>query len=226
MPICKTCPGCGATFLTYPSKEADGRGKYCSRSCRATANATKHGHGGNTKQTRSKEYRTWNSMLQRCLNPNSKAYKAYGGAGIAVCERWKDFKNFLEDMGFAEDGESIDRIDSSLGYFKENCKWASRLEQQSHLSTSWKIDLDGERLCLSEVARRCGIRLETLRYRLLRGIPVSDAIKPSSLIKTRKIEINGEVVSLAELSRRTGIPQKTLSFRIDKGWPISRVVIR
>ena len=165
-------------------------------------------------------------MLQRCLNPNSKAYKAYGGAGIAVCERWKDFKNFLEDMGFAEDGESIDRIDSSLGYFKENCKWASRLEQQSHLSTSWKIDLDGERLCLSEVARRCGIRLETLRYRLLRGIPVSDAIKPSSLIKTRKIEINGEVVSLAELSRRTGIPQKTLSFRIDKGWPISRVVSR
>ena len=226
MPICKTCPVCGSSFFTYPSKEAIGRGKYCSKSCRGVATATKHGHGGNTGQTRSKTYRTWNSMLQRCLNKNAPAYKAYGGVGIAVCDRWMDFANFLADMGPAKEGESIDRIDSSLGYFKENCKWASRLEQQSHLSTSWNIDFNGERICLSELARRCGVKLETLRNRLLRGVPISDAIKKNSFVKTRQIEVDGEVLSLAGLSRRTGIPQKTLSFRIDSGWPISKVVMK
>ena len=226
MPIFKTCHVCGSTFATYPSKESCGRGKFCSRSCSATFKATKHGHGGNTKSTRSKTYRTWNSMLQWCLNKNSPAYAAYGASGITVCERWKSFENFLSDMGEASDGESIDRIDSSLGYFKENCRWATRLEQQSHLSTSWKIELNGEKICLSELARRSGVKLETLRNRLTRGVHIADAIKQTSFVKKRSIELNGEVLSLAELSRRTGIPQKTLSFRIDSGWPMERVVIR
>lgn len=226
MPIFKTCPVCGATFSTYQSKESVGRGKYCSRSCSAVFNSTKHGHGGNTKQTRSKTYRTWNSMLQRCLNKNAPAYAAYGAVGITVCERWKSFDNFLADMGEAANGESIDRIDATLGYFKDNCRWATRLEQQSHLSTSWRIELNGEKVCLSELARRSGVKLETLRNRLTRGVPITDAIKQTSFVKKRSIEFNGEFLSLAELSRRTGIPQKTLSFRIDSGWPMAKAVIR
>ena len=45
------------------------------------------------------EYPAWRSMKERCLNPNHKRYKDYGGRGIKVCERWIVFDNFLEDMG-------------------------------------------------------------------------------------------------------------------------------
>ena len=226
MPIIKKCLVCGTSFLTYPSKESSGRGKFCSRSCSSHSKGLKHGHGGNTKETRSKTYVSWNSMLQRCLNPSSPAFAAYGEKGITVCDEWKLFSNFLADMGEAKKGESIDRIDSSLGYFKENCRWATRIEQQSHLSTSWKIDFNGERLCLAELARRSGVEPNTLRRRLLRGMPINVAIKTVSFVKQRKIVIANETLSLAELSRRTGIPQKTLAFRIDNGWPIERVITR
>ena len=58
-------------------------------------------------------YSTWNSMKQRCSNPNLKEYKNYGGRGIKVCSEWEEsFHSFLTDMGPTfQEGLSIDRID-------------------------------------------------------------------------------------------------------------------
>lgn len=74
----------------------------------------------------------WQAMKQRCLNPNNKQYKDYGGRGIAVCDRWLDFKNFQSDMGEKPDGLTIDRIDNDLGYFPLNCRWTSHLVQNNN----------------------------------------------------------------------------------------------
>lgn len=74
-------------------------------------------------------YRSWASMVTRCRNPNSTQYAYYGGRGITVCERWLDFRSFLEDMGERPAGTSIDRIDNSRNYEPGNCKWATRAEQ-------------------------------------------------------------------------------------------------
>jgi hypothetical protein len=39
-------------------------------------------------------------MIQRCTNPNTKAFKNYGGRGITICDRWRQsFEAFLADMG-------------------------------------------------------------------------------------------------------------------------------
>ena len=60
--------------------------------------STRHGHACRGKI--SSAYSRWNTMLQRCFNPNHKDYPNYGGRGITVCERWLDFLNFLADMGW------------------------------------------------------------------------------------------------------------------------------
>jgi hypothetical protein len=89
---------------------------------------TKHGHAIGPKPTL--EYKTWQNMLSRCNNPKATQYENYGGRGIDVCNRWKDFRNFFEDMGEKPGREyQIDRIDNNKGYCKENCEWATHKEQ-------------------------------------------------------------------------------------------------
>lgn len=80
---------------------------------------------GSTKHNmvNSSTYQTWESMIQRCTNPNNLNYKYYGERGIAVCERWLKFDNFLQDMGLRPDNLELDRINNDLGYYKENCRW-------------------------------------------------------------------------------------------------------
>ena len=75
-------------------------------------------------------------MLQRCTNPNLKAYAAYGGRGITVCPRWltgdgirNGWTCFFKDMGPRPRGKSIDRIDNAKGYAPDNCRWATPHEQ-------------------------------------------------------------------------------------------------
>lgn len=80
--------------------------------------------------TQTPEYEIWGSMIQRCTNSRSTEYENYGGRGIAVCDRWLDFTNFLEDMGERPTPKhSIDRVDVDGNYEPTNCRWATRLEQ-------------------------------------------------------------------------------------------------
>ena len=74
-------------------------------------------------------YKSWAQMKTRCTNQNSKDWKTYGGAGITYDTRWEQFENFYLDMGARPEHCTLDRRDNKLGYFKENCRWATALEQ-------------------------------------------------------------------------------------------------
>lgn len=114
-------------------------------------------------------------MKARCKNPGNSSYHNYGAKGIKVCDRWQTFMNFKEDMfddyidhvkTFSRKQTLIDRIDSTKGYFPENCKWSTRFEQNRNTNRNVFIEFDGKRLTMSEWSRVLGIHRSTVYKRI------------------------------------------------------------
>jgi hypothetical protein len=109
-------------------------------------------------------------MWQRTTNPSQNRYPEYGGRGITVCPEWRSFEQFLKDMGLKPGpGYSIDRIDVNAGYSPENCRWATPLQQQNNTRANRFLEYQGERLTLSQWARRCNLSPNNIRDRLASG---------------------------------------------------------
>ncbi len=130
-------------------------------------------------------YASWKRMLERTTNPSHRNYVRYGAAGIVVCDRWKNFANFLEDMGDRPDGMTLDRIDNSLGYFKENCRWATQKEQQRNRRHHVMLTYNGETKCLAAWAESLGIVYNTMHNRYLRGNSIEQILAPPRRRKPR-----------------------------------------
>lgn len=92
--------------------------------------AARKKHGARRDPVLRKLYAAWQGMHARCRNPMNKAFKYYGGRGIAVCARWSEFSTFLADMGMRPEGMTLDRINPNGNYEPSNCKWASWSEQR------------------------------------------------------------------------------------------------
>ena len=127
-----------------------------------------HGKGGTPT------YLVWKGLRNRCNNPNDVGYKNYGGRGITYCERWEDYENFVQDMGNKPDGMSIDRIDVDGNYCKENCRWATRKQQNNNKRNSLNVTYNNQTLNLSEWAQLLKINYNTL-YCRLQSLPVDKA---------------------------------------------------
>lgn len=144
-----------------------------SKSCLKCSAIHLHSHG----KSESSEYKTWLSMKQRCQNPNNKGYKHYGGRGIRVCDRWLSFENFIIDMGKRPStSHSIDRINNNLGYSPENCKWATRKEQNRNRRNVRLINLSGETKTLSEWAEKSMFSYLTVYKRIVSGWDAESAL--------------------------------------------------
>jgi hypothetical protein len=98
-----------------------------------------HGHGS-VKEGRTPTYTSWENMIQRCTNPNSRVWKYYGGRGITVCERWREFKNFLADMGERPEGMTLDRINNDGNYEPGNVRWTDWETQNTNRRRSAYYD--------------------------------------------------------------------------------------
>ena len=111
-------------------------------------------------------YGRWLGMVQRCNDPNHVGYQKYGGKGVAVCDRWRSFPNFLEDMGEPAPGMSIERLDNGKGYEPGNCVWATTSSQSRNKTNNRFYEHDGKKQCLSDWAKELGISPTTLSERI------------------------------------------------------------
>lgn len=128
---------CGNSRTVEASNLITGHTKSCGchksevNSEAATKRNTVHGHNKAGKP--SPTFNSWNSMKLRCIYPNHVSYKDYGGRGITICDRWAfSFVNFLADMGERPEGMTLDRKDVDGNYDPENCKWATKKEQEAN----------------------------------------------------------------------------------------------
>lgn len=121
--LCKC--SCGAIKTVRGSSLRNG----ASRSCGCFNREVITSHGFSNTPT----YSSWVSARSRCRYEKDSSYPRYGGKGIEICDRWyNSFENFLEDMGERPEGKTLDRIDGERGYYPENCRWATLVEQSSN----------------------------------------------------------------------------------------------
>jgi hypothetical protein len=129
-----------------------------------------------------KGYGTWQAMKQRCLNPNAKQFKDYGGRGINVCDRWlHSFDNFIADMGEPPPSMSIERIDNNANYSPENCKWATRNEQQRNQRRTRKVTIEGESYLVAELSDISGLKSDTIVARATRGFSFNEVMEKDTI---------------------------------------------
>jgi hypothetical protein len=117
-------------------------------------------------------------MNSRCNNPNNPQYHDYGGRGIRVCDRWggdNGFANFIADIGRRPSNKhSIERIDNDGNYEPDNCRWATRSEQQRNRRVNRLLTYNGHTMCVAELADHLGISHAVIRSRLAQGWTVEE----------------------------------------------------
>lgn len=174
---------CGVKLVVLNTSLQSGNTKSCGCLCRENIVMSNyvHGHsfrGDNERRT----YRIWKNIKLRCRNRNNPNYLNYGAKGIDFCDRWESFTLFLEDMGECPANMSIDRIDNKIGYFKENCRWATRGQQSRNTSRNRVFTVNGITACFADLCAAFKMKIGTARGRLDAGWPIdkifSEPINP------------------------------------------------
>lgn len=171
---------CGKESIVSANRLRIGKTRSCG--CLQVERRITHGYTGK------RIYRIWISMMNRTTCPNNTKFKDYGGRGITVCDEWKRFEKFRDDMEPTyRDGLTLDRKDNNLGYHHSNCRWVTQLVQMSNTRSNRFITFNGETLHISEWERRTGIGKEVIRYRFHKGwTPERIFNTPVALTRPRK----------------------------------------
>ena len=160
---------CGTECVVYSNNLRSGRstGCGCRRKEALRISRLVHGKKGTA------EYEAWVALRRRCHDATNSGFAGYGGRGITVCERWdgpRGLENFLADMGRRPSPDhSLDRVDNDGPYSPENCRWATRSEQQRNTRRNHVITMDGRSLTVAEWSHVTGISFTTICGRLRLG---------------------------------------------------------
>ena len=148
---------CGTTGTVNAGDLAAGRIVSCG--CYNKEVSRKHG------MSRTRLYSTYHGMLQRCHNPQNKAFRHYGGRGIEVCEEWRESFEAFRDWALANgyrDDLTLDRKDNNKGYSSENCRWATYMEQLNNTRKNIYVSACGKTLTYAQWGRFLGVSCQQI----------------------------------------------------------------
>jgi hypothetical protein len=156
-------------------------GKVLSCGCLGAELASKRAHAGVLHKnmdghSNTPAYSTFMSMRQRCNNKNNRHYHYYGGRGITICERWREFANFFADMGDRPPGYSLDRINPNGHYEPSNCRWVPKSEQPNNTRANHLVTHNGKTQNIARWAKETGIPYKTIAARIAAGETPADAL--------------------------------------------------
>lgn len=135
-------------------------------------------------KSKTRLYKVWAGIKSRCNNALTDNYKYYGEKGISICDEWANsfelFSEWSYANGYNESAPSqnctIDRIDNTLPYSPDNCRWVDHIVQCNNQSSNRLFTHNGETHTMAEWARILGIKYTTLRARIRRGHTFEEAI--------------------------------------------------
>lgn len=150
-------------------------------SARALA-ATKHG------LSKTRQYRIWRGIKRRCSVLNDRHARWY--SNVNYDPSWEAFEGFWDDMkeGYANH-LTIDRIDSTKGYCKDNCRWVTMAEQSRNRKSNIFLDYGGEQLCVTDFATKYQVDRRLIYQRLESGVTIENLLLPSR----KKSQLRGAV---------------------------------
>ena len=159
------CPYCGKHFEALISNIVRGKQHSCGCMKGKFSVESKGTHG----ESKTRLYRIWNHIKERCEKPSCKEYKWYGARGIK-CEfkSYKEFRDYAIGHGYA-DNLTCERIDVNGNYAPGNITFIPLELQARNTRTNVKIEYNGLTLCAAEWAEILGVRQDTLTKRKRSG---------------------------------------------------------
>lgn len=137
-----------------------------------------------TSTDRHPAYQAWINMRYRCNNPTGRNSNY---SDIRYDSSWESFEKFWEDVGDTWDtGLTIDRKDSTKGYYKENCRWVDIYVQANNKSSNRRLSLNGRTMNLRQWSQLLNVKETTIRQRIdAYGWSVKDALSKPVRQKVR-----------------------------------------
>ena len=121
------------------------------------------------KETNSRLYGVWGSMMSRCYDKNRKCFKQYGEKGVLVCEEWHKYEVFRDwalangyDKNASRGGCTIDRINVCGNYEPSNCRWVDMKTQCRNKRNTLLVEYCGRTIPLPVACEESG-----MKYRLV-----------------------------------------------------------
>lgn len=131
--------------------------------------------------TKTRLFKIWEGMRERCGRVKHPHFHNYGGRGITICKEWDVFNNFRDwaiSNGYNRD-LTLDRIDVNGNYEPANCRWITIQEQMSNKRTNHFVLVRGEKLTVTQCSRKYNIPVSTVRFRDKRGRDILTGAKMS-----------------------------------------------
>lgn len=179
--------------------------------------STKHG------LSKSRIYKIYHGMKQRCYNNKNPEYHHYGGRGIEICDEWLGEEGFINFYKWSMKNEynntlTIERNNVNDGYNPNNCSWIPMIDQYKNRTDTHLITAFGKTMMIKEWSDLYGVSMTVINHRLtvLRWTPEDSVSKSARKMEKRvgDITYNGKTQSLSKWAHEYNVSISFLSNRI------------